>query len=203
MQDPPQYPQQPQYPDYGQQPQQPSYPSYGAPQQPAYPSYGQQPQQPGYPQQPAVQSQPGYGMPVGTSFPAPARSSNRGRTIGIIAAIVVILLGVLGVVHYNGPVDTVKGFMHDSFVNFDGSSAYSRICSDAPNRGTESAAVDSINSLKGQGTFDLSGLTYSTTSENFFSGATVHLGGTLKATPTGSSQSSSTPMSTDFSLKSS
>ncbi|MBM0127656.1 hypothetical protein [Pimelobacter simplex] len=94
-------PGQPQQPGYPPQPPQPGYPQ---PQQPGYPQPGY-PQQ-GYPQQPAGAGYPGGGYPGGPGgpgYPAPPTGgggSKKGLVIGIVAGVVVLVLGVVAVLAF-------------------------------------------------------------------------------------------------------
>lgn len=92
-------PGQPQQPGYPPQPPQPAAPGYQQPQQPGYP-------QPGYPQQPAAPGYPGGGYPGGPGgpgFPAPPAGGGGGKKgliIGIVAGVVVLVLGVVAVLAF-------------------------------------------------------------------------------------------------------
>lgn len=150
--------------------------------------------------------QPGYAPPAPAAAPAPPGGGNRGRTIAIIAIVLALVLAVLGVLRYNGPVDTVKGVYNDLFINFNVQAAANRFCSDSPEKITDVAATQKqFDQLKGTAKFDLAGVTYSMTSMDFISKATVHTDGTAKFTFTvsGQTQSTSLPLKADVKLKSS
>ncbi|AKK27720.1 DUF4333 domain-containing protein [Mycobacterium sp. EPa45] len=102
-----QYPQQPYQPPteynpgaYGQPGQPQQYPQYGQPQYGQYPQTGQYPQQPGqYPQQPGDPNQPGQYAPypqLGGEDAAKKSSAVLFTVIGVLAALVVAVVLVLG-----------------------------------------------------------------------------------------------------------
>jgi hypothetical protein len=168
----------------------------------------QSPQQPSYPTYPSYPT-PAYGMPQAApavAMPAPTpKKGGAGRIIAVVLVLVVAAVAVLGYLHYNGPIDTVKGYFNNTFVTFDGTAAYNSICSDAKDRPTSVAAMQQeIDQAKAVGTFDISKITYSLASENFFSDASVKLGGTItvKTTAGGQVGPTSLPVSGTFGLKS-
>jgi hypothetical protein len=134
---------------------------------------------------------------------ASARRGKRRLIIGIVVAMVALALAGLGYARYNGPVNTVKGYFQDAFVTFDAQSAAGRICSDSPQKIKSIADFQQqLDLVKGDATIDLSGITYTMTSQNLISDATVHVGGTFKAAVHGL-PSVSVPLNVDATLKSS
>jgi hypothetical protein len=195
-------------PGYGQQPQQPLYPGQGQPSQQPYPSYGQpQPSQSPYPgsQQPSQHPYPGYapsqqpyptyGQPSQQPYVYPPPPTNttqpkRGLIVGIVAAVLVVAVVAVGLIHYFGPTGTVSGFLNDIYIAHNASSAYSRLCSDAQAQLSESQLQSEIDALNSAGVvYDLSGVTYTLVDENFFGLAHVRLGGIIAATVNGQRQS--------------
>src|SRR5262249_14880457 len=133
----------------------------------------QYPQYPQYPQQPSAHTS----SPTSSPAAVPARRSGgapHGRTIAISGAssgaILLALLLAVGVVHYNGPVDTVKGFMSDLRGTFQAQAALSLLCPDARTRYPDAAALQQQLDLRKRGaTLDVSGITYQLTREHFLS----------------------------------
>ena len=144
-----------------------------------------------------------YPQQLGSAAPAASTGGgNRGRTIAIIAVVLLVVLAGLGFLRHNGPVDTVKGYLNDLLVNFNAQAAANRICSDSAEKiGDVATLQHQLDQIKGTLKFDLSGLTYSVTNMNFVSDATVHVDGTAKTTVAGQSQSA--PAKADVKLKSS
>src|SRR5262249_40930160 len=93
------------------------------------------------------QQQPGY---VAPALAASSRGVNRGgSTTAISAVVLVTVFAVLGFVRYNGPVDTVRGFFNDVYVDFNVQAAANRICSDSPEKITDVAAFQQqLNQLR-------------------------------------------------------
>lgn len=159
-----------QQPTYGQQGdqqsgygQQPGYgqPGYGQPGYGAAPTYGQQPSyggSPGYDQQsygqpntygqsaysqPTYgQQQPGYGQQggYGQQPAAPAKKSNKGLLIGVIAAVVVLALAALILFVYPGPLKKAT-----TFDNTKVAAGVTKILTDAPPAGYGKTNVTSAS----------------------------------------------------------
>jgi len=148
----------------------------------------------------------GYSVSAPAASPTTRGGGGRGRIIAIIAAVVVVAVGGLGFFRYNGPVDTVRGFVNDLFVGFNVQAAANRICSDSSDKITNVATLQQqFDLLKNTAKFDVSGVTYGITSQNFISDATVHVDGTAKITLSagGQGQASSVPLKGDVKLKTS
>src|SRR5579862_1879362 len=172
----------PQYPQY---PQNPQTPSYGAPQLPSQypgypaPDYGAQPSQyPGY-QVPPMQTYPvGYGPP-------PARRRNPIVPIAIVAGVAFVGLIIGLVVRYNGPTTVSKSFVQNIF-QFDSASAMQQVCtsSDASKLRQEVSALGVLNPTGRQVTADVSGITFTLSSESL-SHAVVSYTGDVSLTGAG------------------
>lgn len=155
--------------------------------------YGQPPEQPAYP--PGSPNPSGsYGQPepqLPSSPTAPARRTRPLRAVLIIGliAVVLVLLGGGAFWHYTGPTRTAQTFIEDILVHFDGKGAYDQLCSDAQAKAPVSRFEQVATQAKALGAvWDLSRVTYSLVDEEFFGTAHVRLGGSLKLTAAGQTQ---------------